>query len=213
MLQKLRKWLNENKHAYAMLLLVVYLIGFFALDFAPKEPKFILHSALDEMIPFNAWFAVPYLLWFVAFPGSLLAFLLLDKRDFLDLCFVVFAGAAFCFVVYWFFPTGLELRPDDPGDGLLAGLMQLIWLVDAPKNVCPSLHVSISVAIALVTWRSEKLKPHLLLRVAVVLLMALICVATLFVKQHSVWDVAAGTALSLVLYGVVLLYRKKKMLN
>jgi membrane-associated phospholipid phosphatase len=53
----------------------------------------------------------------------------------------------------------------------------------------------------------------LLLRAAVVLLMVLICVATLFVKQHSVWDVAAGTALSLVLYGVVLLYRKKKMLN
>lgn len=211
MLEKLKKWLGDNPHAWLLpLLLAAYLLLFFALDFCGREPQFIMHSRIDDLIPFNEWFAPAYFIWFAAFPLSLLGFLLLDKGDFLELCFVIFAGAACCFATYLLLPTGLELRPEElPRDNLLGRLMQLIWLIDAPRNVCPSLHVSISTAIALVSLRSQKLAGRRWLKTAIVLLMALICLSTMFVKQHSFWDIVAGALLSLILFAVAELYRRR----
>lgn len=211
MLEDFKKWLAKNRHAYLLPVgLGLYLLLFFALDFFGREPQFILHSALDDLIPFNEWFAIVYFAWFAAFPLSLLGFLFLNKEDFLELFFIIFAGALVCFGCYLLLPTGLELRPAElPRDNLLAGLMRLIWAIDAPRNVCPSLHVSISVAIALVCLRSRSLRGKWLFKAAVLLLMALICVSTLFVKQHSAWDILAGSALSLALFIIAEAFRYK----
>lgn len=212
MFDRLRAWLAENRHAYILpLAMVAYLVLFFGLDFFGREPQFILHSRVDDIIPFNEWFAIPYFLWFAVFPLSLLAFLLVDKDDFLELAFVVFVGAGISFAVYVLLPNGLELRPDVlPRDNLMARLMQLIWLIDSPNNVCPSLHVSISTAVALVTLRSRSLRGRHWLKLAVVLLMALICVSTMFVKQHSFWDVVAGVVLSCILFLFWEVQRKRR---
>lgn len=200
MWNELRSWLRANRHAWLLpVLLAAYLILFFGLN-VTSEPRYIIHSPLDDMIPFVEWFAVPYVLWFAAFPGGLLLYLLVDKQDFFDLCFVIFGGALVSFVIYFFWPTGLELRPTEVGNGLLCRLMQLIWLIDPPNNVCPSLHCSISAAIALVTLGSAKMRRHPLVSALIVLLMVLICLSTVFVKQHSVLDVAAGVGLSLLLW-------------
>lgn len=192
-------------------LMGAYVLIFFSLDFASEHvaERYIIHCALDDLIPFNEWFAIPYFLWFLAFPGGLLAFWRLDKGDFLELCFVIFGGAAVSFCVYLLWPNGLALRPELAADNLAGRMLALVWLVDAPNNVCPSLHVSISVAIGLVCWRARRLKAHLGLRLGVWGLMLLICVSTLFVKQHSVIDVAAGAALSLILYGLAELWRRR----
>lgn len=205
-----------DKHfGLLLLLMLAYLLLFFTLDFASEtaffnsRPRQIIHCALDDLIPFNEWFAIPYFLWFAAFPGSLLFFLLLDKRDFYDLCIVIFGGAIICFTVYLLWPNGLQLRPEQVNDNLPSRLLQLIWLVDAPNNVLPSLHVSISCAIALVSWRSAKLQPHPAARLLVAALMLLICISTVFVKQHSVLDVLAGAVLSGVIYLALRLYRRQ----
>ncbi|MCC8103980.1 MAG: phosphatase PAP2 family protein [Clostridiales bacterium] len=72
--------------------------------------------------------------------------------------------------------------------------------MDAPVNVCPSIHVSSSVSIALVTAKSKLFKEHRGRKAAIIVLMILISISTLFVKQHSVIDVVCGAAVSLVLY-------------
>jgi len=210
----MRKLLSDKYFALLALLLLTYLLLFFTLDLASEtalfssRPRHIVHCFLDDLIPFNEWFAIPYFLWFAAFPGSLLFFLLLDKRDFADLCIVIFGGAFCCFAVYLLWPNGLQLRPAEIGENLLCRLLQLVWLIDAPNNVCPSLHVSISCAIGLVTWRSPRLRPYLAGRLAIAALMLLICVSTVFVKQHSVLDVLAGALLSLAIYLPLCLYRQ-----
>lgn len=211
MFDKVKAWLAQNRHGYILpLAMLGYLLLFFGLDFFGREPQYILHSWVDDVIPFNEWFAIPYFLWFAVFPLSLLGFLLLDKDDFLELAFVVFVGACVCFAVYVVLPNGLELRPEvPPRDNLLTRLMQLIWLIDSPNNVCPSLHVSISTAVALVTLRSRRLVGRRWQKALVVLLMALICVSTMFVKQHSFWDVLAGVVLSVLLFLWAEVYRRR----
>ena len=44
---------------------VVYLLWFFWLDLTVTAPKYILHSPLDALIPFNEWFVLPYCSWFL----------------------------------------------------------------------------------------------------------------------------------------------------
>lgn len=206
MIEKLRAWLAQNRHAYILPLgMAAYLLIFFSLDFFGRDPQYILHSRIDDIIPFNEWFAIPYFLWFAVFPLSLLGFLALDKDDFLQLSFVVFGGAVISFAVYILLPNGLELRPAElPRDNLPARLMQLIWLIDSPNNVCPSLHCSISAAVALQTLYSRKLRGKHWFKLLIVLFMALICVSTMFVKQHSFWDVVAGVGVSVLLFTLYL---------
>lgn len=215
----MKKIFQDKYFGLLLLLLLAYLLLFFTLDFASEtaffnnRPRQIIHCFLDDLVPFNEWFAIPYFFWFAAFPGSLLFFLLLDKRDFVELCILIFGGAAVCFTVYLLWPNGLQLRPEQVNDNLLCRLLQLVWLVDAPNNVCPSLHVSISCAIALVSWRSVRLQPYLAARLAVVAVMLLICVSTVFVKQHSVLDVLAGAVLSGVIYLALRLYKRHRQLT
>ena len=32
------------------------------------EPRYVIHCALDDIIPFNEWFVIPYVIWFLFVP-------------------------------------------------------------------------------------------------------------------------------------------------
>ena len=63
-------------------------------------PKYWIHSDIDDLIPFNEYFIIPYVLWMILFPGSLIFYMLKSKEDFLDLVFIMFGGATVCFICY-----------------------------------------------------------------------------------------------------------------
>lgn len=182
-----------------MLYLVFYLVVFFVLDFT-MEPKYILHCTLDDRIPFCEYFVVFYFAWYPAFFLSLVWYMLRDKRDFQQLWFIMFSGITFCLLCYVLFPNGLNLREEVPNRNIFCVLVNLVRGVDAPVNVCPSIHVSSSVSIALVTAKSKLFQNHKGRKAVIILLMILISASTMFVKQHSVIDVVCGAAVSFVLY-------------
>lgn len=195
-----KKWIPEHKYCYAMLYMIFYLVVFFTLDFT-VTPKYIIHCRLDDVIPFCEYFAIPYAIWFPAFILALLLYMYYDKEEFQQLWFIMFTGATICFLIYIILPNGLELRVDIPNRNLLCMFLNILWNVDSPANVCPSLHVSTSIAIALVTARSGHFKgKRRIWQVLVILLMILICISTMFVKQHSAVDVFCGAVLSAALY-------------
>lgn len=196
--QRLKAFVREQPHSKILLYYVFYLITFFTLERVTK-PRYILHCALDDMIPFCEWFLIPYALWFLILFGGPIYFLLTDRRDFLKLCFIMFNGMTFCFLCYIFLPNGLELRAEVTGDNLLCRIARLLYSVDTPTNVCPSIHVASAVAVDLVVQRSARLKKRYGFRAASFVLMVLITLSTMFLKQHSVIDVVCGIALSLVL--------------
>ena len=47
---------RARPHLWYQLYWVVYLIWFFWLDLTVTDPKYIIHSPLDDFIPFNEWF-------------------------------------------------------------------------------------------------------------------------------------------------------------
>ena len=82
----------------------------------------------------------------------------------------------------------------------LATLFNAIYSADTPTNVLPSMHVVGCMAVLAVTFDSKYLKK---VRIPAVIIAAAICAATVFVKQHSILDVFAALALSLVLYLII----------
>ncbi len=81
--------------------------------------------------------------------GAPVYFLFTSKQDFLKITFIMFNGMTFCLLMYLLFPTGLQLRPEITGDNLLCRIADILYAIDTPTNVCPSIHVSSSVAAAI----------------------------------------------------------------
>lgn len=175
-----------------------YLLSFFALE-RITEPRFIVHCPLDDLIPFCEWGIIPYCSWYLLLVGGPVFFLLKDKGDYLRLCFIMFVGMTICLALYVVLPTGLDLRQPIPRDNLLCKAVELLRTIDTPTNVCPSIHISSTVAVGIVTVRSKLFTRRRWVKALMVAECLAMCWATLVLQQHSVLDVAAGAALSFAL--------------
>lgn len=186
-------------HLWYQLYWVVYLVWFFTLDAAVQTPKYIIHSRLDALIPFNEWFVFPYCSWFVLLALVLALLWWNDTPSYDKLCLSMFSGMTLCLILYMLLPNGLQLRPDPAAlgrDNPALWLMQLLWKADTANNVCPSIHCQSTGCMALAVWYSKLARDHHWVRPAAAVWAGLICASTLFTKQHSVVDVAMGLGLA-----------------
>lgn len=182
---------------------ILYVIWFFALDWMNEDPKYIIYSPLDGYIPFCEWFIFPYCSWFFLLAGVTGLLWWYDTPAYNKLCLMMFSGMTFCLIVYMILPNGLTIRPAAEAvgrDNIAMQIMQLIWKADAPNNVCPSIHCQSSGCMALAFSKSKLAEHRPWLKVLAWGWAGLICISTLFTKQHSVIDVVCGLALTAVWY-------------
>ena len=206
-----------NDPAYRHLKLLLGWVVYFALYFItekliPLENCHVIHSALDDLIPFNELFVIPYVLWYLLVAGSLLYFLLYNIDSFKKLSIFIMITQAVAMTVYILYPSRQELRPGVfPRENFFTWVISLIYAFDTPSGILPSLHVGYSLGIASV-WCKEK-DAGLLWKIIVVVLVILVCLSTMFIKQHSALDFFA--ALPMCLLAEIILYRdnKKKKLR
>ena len=189
---------------------VVYLVWFFCLDLTINDPKYIIHSPIDDFIPFNEWFVFPYCSWFLLLAAVTALLWWNDTESYDKLCLMMFSGMTFCLILYMVLPNGLDIRPTAEAvgrDNIAMQIMQLLWKADASVNVCPSIHCQSSGCMALAFSQSRLAKGRPGLKVLAWVWAALICASTVFTKQHSILDVVCG--LALVAVWVPVLYAKK----
>ena len=204
MFHRLKQTIAAHPVALALIFFLFYFAGFFGLEQLISQPKYIIYCGLDSLIPFNEWFIFAYGAWFALIPWALITLLIRDRSSYFYLCAVMFSGMAISLLLYLLFPNGVQLRPETiAGDNIAASLMQMVWAVDTSTNVCPSIHVSTTVAIFLAVRHSRIWQRRSLVVGGCGVLAALICLSTVFLKQHSVIDVLCGIALTLVLHLVV----------
>jgi len=109
---------------------------------------------------------------------------------------------AVALIVYVVFPTRQDLRPEVfPRENFLTQCVKLLYRVDTNTGVCPSLHVAISLGIASV-WTKEKGISRWW-KAFVVVTVVLICLSTMFIKQHSAVDLLAAIPVCLLAEGIV----------
>ena len=196
--------LKSRPHLWFQLYWVIYLVWFFALDWTITDPTYIIHSPLDDLIPFNEWFIFPYCSWFFLLAGGTGLLRWHDPKSYDKLCLMMFSGMTFCLILYRILPNGVDLRPTAAQvgrDNIAMDLMQLIWKADASNNVCPSIHCQSSGCMALAFAKSRLAQGRPWIKVLAFGWAGLSCASTVFTKQHSIIDVACGLALVAVWYG------------
>ncbi len=200
---------NITSPEYRHTLLLGGWIVYFALYFItenliPYESCHVVHSRLDDLIPFCEVFVVPYLLWFLLVAGSLLYLLLYDIPAFRKLCIYIMITQAGAMLVYILWPNIQLLRPEAmPRQNIFTWILgSVVYPFDTPTGVLPSLHAGYSIAILSVF--EHRKATSLWWRILLPILVVIIIAATFFVKQHSVFDALA--ALPLCLIGEALIY-------
>lgn len=93
-----------------------------------------------------------------------------------------------------------------PRDNVFTQAVAALWRIDTPTNLWPSIHVYNSMGAHFAVMRSSALRERKGIRIASGILAFSIILSTMFLKQHSVFDVATGLALGAVMY--VLVYRR-----
>ena len=183
-------------------------IGYFILYFLtenliPAAHCHPIHCALDDLIPFNEFFVLFYVSWYLLVVGSLLYFLLYDVDSFRKLQIFIMITQAAAMAIYILYPSRQDLRPEVfLRDNALTRLMAFIYSFDTNTGVFPSLHVAYSMGILSVFLKyrgSSRLWKTVLL-----IWIVMICIAVCFVKQHSALDIAA--AFPVCLLAELLLY-------
>ena len=206
--------LNTPEFSHLKLLagwLVYFALYLLTENLIPAERCHLVHSALDDAIPFLEGFAIPYCFWFALIVISLGWFLLYDVESFKRLQVFIIITQIGAMIVYILWPSVQDLRPTVfPRDNFLTHLMAFIYSVDTPTGVCPSLHVAYSLGMASCWCKCKKASPWW--KAFVVVATVVISAATAFVKQHSVIDIAAAIPLGLLaeILTFHVIYPKKK---
>ncbi len=203
-MQKVKAWFRRYPLMIAVCYLIFYLAAFHWLE-ENIVPKYIIHCKLDELIPFCEVFIIPYIFWFPYIGGAFLWFNRRGWDDYKKLCQMIFSGLTICLVIYYVFPTGLNLRlASQPHEtGALYNLVVMLRAIDTPTNVCPSVHVMNTVMVFQAVCSLENLR-HRRLTIAVhFVIMILICASTVMLDQHSIIDVVCGVMMSFVIHGLV----------
>lgn len=210
----MRNILRQRPHLWFQLYWVIYIVWFFALDWTITDPTYIIHSPIDDLIPFCEWFVFPYCSWFGLLAAVTALLWWYDTPSYDKLCLMMFSGMTFCLILYMILPNGVDLRPtaEQVGrDNIAMNLMQLIWKADASNNVCPSIHCQSSACMALAFAKSKLAQNHPGRKAVAFVWAALICLSTMFTKQHSIIDVVCGLAVAAVWYWP--LYRRGNRLK
>ena len=197
-----------NSPEFSHLKLLIGWIGYFALyllteNLISYDSCHIIHSKLDDVIPFCEYFVVPYVLWYAYVAISLLYFALYNIDSFKKLSTFIIFTQVIAMTVYILYPNRQDLRPDEfERNNFFTFIVGILYKLDTSTNVCPSLHVGYSVAIASVWLKEKGISP--LWKTASTIFATLVCLSTAFIKQHSVvdifWALVMCGAIEIVIY-------------
>jgi membrane-associated phospholipid phosphatase len=160
---------------------------------------------LDRLIPVVPAWALVY--------GALYLFLILlpvfviQDRDLIDRTVRAYLTVwILSFLVFMLYPTAAP-RPDEvAGTGFAAWGLRFLYDADPPYNCFPSLHVAHSFVSALACSRV-----HRQLGAFALLCAALVATSTLFIKQHWVVDVVAGSLIAVAACAVFFRGRSREV--
>lgn len=195
MLSKIR-----NDNAVMQLLIYVLLVMLFLIENNVLTGKYNIHSTLDDFIPFIPIFVVPYFAWYFFIVKTAVDFFNKSKEDFIKTFMSINLCMVIGMIIYLVFPNYQSLRPEFYTEDFFSQWVKLLQIADSPVSVCPSLHVAVSISLYNGVTHSSCYKNMPDVKFFTFVLTALICMSTVFIKQHSVIDVAAGIILGAAVY-------------
>lgn len=190
----MKKWIQKLLPDYAIRPLILALAANFIIYFGVSQLRdhLTFHSLalpVDDRIPFFAPFIIFYILAYVQW---IINYLLI-AREGTAFCYHFIYGDVisklFCLIFFLFFPTTL-VRPEVTGHSICDQLVRLVYQIDAPVNLFPSIHCLESWCCIHAALRMKK-TPRWYLPITIVMSFCVFA-STLLVKQHVFVDIFGG---------------------
>lgn len=199
-----RNFFEKHRIGVVVSYCMIYMVWFSYLEQAVTTHFHIIHTPLDDLIPFCEFFIVPYMLWFLYVALGVIYFFFHDHDDFYRLCIFLATGMTVFLIISTVYPNGHYLRPYYfTRDNVFIDLCKMIYGSDTPTNLFPSIHVYNSIGICVAVNRCKTLKHPRITKICSSILAISIILSTMFVKQHSTFDVLCAFILAFVMYRVV----------
>ncbi len=188
---------------YRMADWITRLTGTINYAWCPKIP------CIDDNIPVFAPFVVIYLFSYVFWICGPIAVSVTDKKHFINYIIGLSAAYVVGFLIFVFGPTYMDRNAEHLMEiaarpGFFNGLLATVYGNDGSDvafNLFPSYHCLIS----LYCYLGVRHRPEVALwfRIYSLVMTVLICLSTVFTKQHYFMDMPAGLLISVVCYAVV----------
>jgi len=181
-------------------ILVAFHLSLFYLSrlFTDSLKHYDFSIGLDLLIPFIPAFIIIYVLAFAQW-GYGIYYLISHGRE---VCFKFIAatliGEIICLVIFIAVPTALcgkVVQPEVTGSDVFSKLTSLIYSLDEPNNLFPSLHCFASWMCFRGIFYIEKEKRSKGYMIFSCVFSILVFASTVFVKQHVFVDIIGGVAL------------------
>lgn len=198
---KIKEVIGNRKLMELFMLTLAYFAVFVLLEQRQGRLN-IIEVSWDNRIPFCEYFIIPYLLWFPFIAGCVLYFCLAKDREeeYHRLIRSLITGMIIFVLCSLLYPNGQDLRPILTGENIFEKMVILLYRMDTPTNIFPSLHVFNSLVCCIAVCRIRTLKYTALIHGATILLSVSIVLSTVFLKQHSVLDVLFALLLNAFCY-------------
>ena len=211
MIQKCKQSISEffvkYKHFWLLSYFIIYLAWFAFVEKTVTTHFHVIHMAIDDYIPFCEYFVIPYFLWFGYVAWGFLFFGFKDRSEFYKTCAFLFTGMTVFLIISTVYPNGHFLRPAYfTRHNFFTNLVDMLYATDTATNLFPSIHVYNSIGVHLAVVNSKCIKNHKLAKRISFVLAASIVLATMFLKQHSVFDVITAFLLAILMNAIV--YKK-----
>lgn len=159
--------------------------------------------AIDAAIPLSPDWVIVYVATFFFWAAGLVMIMREEK----PLCFELFSAIiisyAFCFGFFLLYPTTME-RPALVGSGYPERLLGVLWELDAPTNLFPSMHCLLSWLCFRMSLRCKR--ANTFYRVFSFFAAVMIFASVVLVKQHVFADIIGG-----VLFAELSLFLARKL--
>lgn len=191
---------KKNKHLWIIPVYgIFYMTAFMCLEKSSARPN-LIHSVLDDYIPFCEYFIIPYVLWYGFMAATIYYFALVydGQREYWQLLGMLGTGMTAFLIISFVYPNGHELRPVLSDDSGFIRAVKFLYQIDTPTNVLPSIHVFNTLACSTAVFRNASCRKNRGLLAGTGILAVLIILSTMFLKQHSVIDVLAAIILYLL---------------
>ncbi len=189
------------RYWWTLLYFPVYMFFFLLAERLFTEDVNIIHMGLDDVIPFCEWFIIPYYLWFPFMAVFFVWIFFGDKEEYLRFVKFLYSGMTVFILISYLYPNGLMLRPEElPRENIATHVVEYLYRTDTSTNVFPSIHVFNTLGVMIAVAKSKRVMPSTIGKWAVELFGLLIILSTVFLKQHSVWDVLGALAFGVIFY-------------
>lgn len=195
---------SEFSHLKLLLYWPLFGIAFFFAERLYKPVSYTeMYCPIDDYIPFEEIFLIPYMFWFLYLVGMHVFTLFYDTESFVKLMKLIILTYTAALIVFLLFPTVQHLRPIHfERDNIFTRFMAAFYKFDTNTNVCPSIHVIGSLAVWFTSLHCKAFQSSGW-RIAFGVSAFLISISTVFLKQHSIIDLIVALPICIAAYFIV----------